>query len=109
MSCSCTEDKFLYDQNTKTETPWDGKAQGIIIGRNRVMCQECIDQNAAQEKQRQIQEKSAQIRQLELDNLRKLYDGEDVTAVNTQRLAIRADIQALSVKEIAVKEVIREL
>ena len=95
MACQCTEDKFLYDQNTKTETPWDGVAQGIIIGRNRVMCQECIDQNAKSEKERQKQEKAAQITALELKNLRKLFDGEDLTAVNAERAKIRAEIQGL--------------
>lgn len=95
MSCTCTEDKFLYDQTTKTEKPWDGVAKGIIIGRNRVMCQECIDNNAKAEKERQKQEKSAQITALELKNLRKLFDGEDLTAVNAERARKRQEIQAL--------------
>jgi len=69
MSCTCTEDKFLYDQTTQTETPWDGVAQGIIIGRNRVMCQECIDQNAKQEKERADQEEIAKIKQEAMDAL----------------------------------------
>jgi hypothetical protein len=96
MSCSCTEDKFLYDQTTKTETPWDGKATGIIIGRNRVMCQECIDNNAKAEKERQKQEKANQITALELKNLRKLFDGEDITAVNAERAKLRKEINALT-------------
>jgi hypothetical protein len=95
MACQCTEDKFLYDQTTKTETPWDGVAKGIIIGRNRVMCQECIDNNAKAEKERQIQEKAAQITALELKNLRKLFDGEDLTAVNAERLKLRNEIKAI--------------
>lgn len=95
MSCTCTEDKFLYDQTTKTEKPWDGVAKGIIIGRNRVMCQECIDNNARMEKERQKQEKAAQITALELKNLRKLFDGEDLTAVNAERARKRQEIQAL--------------
>jgi hypothetical protein len=95
MSCSCTEDKFLYNQTTKTETPWDGVAKGIIIGRNRVMCQECIDQNAIQEKQRKIHEMASEISALEIKNLRKLYDGEDMTAVNAERAKLRAEIQKL--------------
>ena len=98
MACSCTEDKFLYDQTTKTETPWDGVAKGIIIGRNRVMCQECIDQNAKQEVERQKQEKASQITQLELKNLRKLYDGEDITAVNAERIKLRNEIKQLEGK-----------
>jgi hypothetical protein len=95
MSCSCTEDKFLYDQTTKTETPWDGVAKGIIIGRNRVMCQECIDQNARQEKERKTQELASQITALELKNLRKLFDGESLTEVNAQRLGLRNQIKGL--------------
>ena len=95
MACSCKEDKFLYNQETKTETPWDGVATGIIIGRNRVMCQECIDNNARQEKERKKQELAAEIQALEVKNLRKLFDGEDVKAINAQRAALRVQIQEL--------------
>jgi hypothetical protein len=70
MSCSCTEDKFLYNQTTKTEMPWDGVAKGIIIGRNRVMCQECIDNNARMEKERKIQEIDAKLREIDIRSIR---------------------------------------
>ena len=96
MACQCTEDKFLYDQTTKTETPWDGVAKGILIGRNRVMCQECIDNNAKAEKERQKQEKASQITALELKNLRKLYDGEDISSINAERAKLRKEINALT-------------
>ena len=76
MSCTCTEDKFLYDQTTKTETPWDGKATGIIIGRNRVMCQECIDNNAKAEVERKKQEVVAQLNQLDMKLIRPLSEGD---------------------------------
>lgn len=95
MACSCTEDKFLYDMETKTEKPWDGVAKGIIIGRNRVMCQECIDNNARMEKERQKQEKAAQITALEIKSLRKLFDGEDMTLVNIERKNLRQQIKDL--------------
>ena len=81
MACTCTEDKEVIGN--------------VTIGRNRVMCQECIDRNAADEKKRQVQEKSAQIREIELSNLRKLYDGEDMKEINAQRSALRAEIQKL--------------
>jgi hypothetical protein len=37
----------------------------------------------------------AEIQALELKNLRKLFDGEDLTAVNAERAKLRADIQKL--------------
>jgi membrane-bound ClpP family serine protease len=95
MACTCTEDKFLYDQTTKTETPWDGVAKGIIIGRNRVMCQECIDNNARMAKEEAKQQKASQITALELKSLRKLFDGESLTEVNSERLKLRNEIKAL--------------
>jgi hypothetical protein len=82
MACTCKED-YEYQGNVR-------------IGRNRVMCQECIDANERSDKQRQLQEKIVAIRELELANLRKIYDGEDISAVNAQRLAIRGEIQALN-------------
>jgi ATP-dependent protease Clp ATPase subunit len=81
MSCTCTEDKEQI-----------GK---VIIGRNKVTCQECLDNNVKQEKQRRKQEKQAKLQELELKNLRKIFDGEDLTEVNAQRSAIRSEIQSL--------------
>lgn len=82
MACTCTEDKEVLPG-------------GIIIGRNRVMCQECIDQNARMEKERLKQDKANQITALELKNLRKLFDGESLTEVNAERLRLRNEIKAL--------------
>ena len=80
MSCQCTEDKEVIGN--------------VIIGRNKVTCQECLDNQANQEKQRRKQEKQAKLQELELKNLRKLFDGEDLTEVNAQRSALRVQIQA---------------
>jgi hypothetical protein len=82
MACSCTEDKEVLPG-------------GIIIGRNRVMCQECIDNNAKAEKERQKQDLVGQLNTLEAKSLRKLFDGEDLTDINAQRLALRNQIQGL--------------
>ena len=87
MACTCTEDKFLYDQTTKTETPWDGVAKGIIIGRNRVMCQECIDQNALQEKQRKIQEIDAQLRENDIKSIRSIRSNDAVRVAQFEAIA----------------------
>jgi hypothetical protein len=95
MACTCTEDKFLYNQATQTEEPWDGVAQGIIIGRNRVMCQECLDNNAKAEKEFQRQELIGQLNALEAKSLRKLFDGEDLSVVNAERLKLRNEIKGL--------------
>jgi hypothetical protein len=37
----------------------------------------------------------AEISALEIKNLRKLYDGEDMTAVNAERMRLRSEIQKL--------------
>jgi len=39
--------------------------------------------------------KKAEVSALELKNLRKLYDGEDMTAVNAERIKLRNEIKAL--------------
>ena len=78
MACTCTED---FEQ-----------IGNVRIGRNKVVCQECLDREALRKKEEELQEKKQAIVQLELANLRKLYDGEDLTAINIQREAIRADI-----------------
>jgi hypothetical protein len=81
MACKCTED-YTYEGNVR-------------IGRNRVMCQECLDAQIISQKNRELQQKQAEIQALELANLRKLYDKEDLTAVNEQRLSLRSDIGVL--------------
>ena len=79
--CTCTEDKEVIGN--------------VIIGRNKVTCQECLDAQALAEKERQKQELSAQLSELERKSLRKLFDGEDLTTINAQRLAIREQIKGL--------------
>jgi len=81
MPCTCTEE---FEQIGK-----------VRIGRNKVTCQECLDANAKMEKEQRKQEKQAKLQELELKNLRKLFDGEDLTEVNSQRRAIRSEIQAI--------------
>ena len=80
--CTCTEDKEVLPN-------------GVIIGRNKVTCQECLDARALYDKAERKQIKQAKLQELELKNLRKLFDGEDLTAVNVERLKLRAEIQGL--------------
>lgn len=54
MACTCTEDKEVLPN-------------GIIIGRNRVTCQECLDRQAAELAMRQAEEQKA------ADKLRSRY------------------------------------
>jgi hypothetical protein len=82
MSCTCTEDKEVLPG-------------GVIIGRNKVTCQECLDRAAAEDKKRRSAEKKAAIRELELKSLRKLFDGESLTAVNAERAKLRGEINQL--------------
>lgn len=90
MACTC---KWRYEE------------QGNVkLGYRDETCQECLDSAAVQAKEEQIQQKAAQIRQIELDNLRKIYDGEDIKDVNTQRLALRAEIQTLTTAKEALTE-----
>lgn len=42
--------------------------------------------------------KKAEATHLEIKNLRKLYDGEDITAVNAERLKLRNEIKQLEGK-----------
>ena len=43
-------------------------------------------------------QKKSEISALELKNLRKLYDGEDMTVVNAERLKLRNEIKQLEKK-----------
>ena len=43
-------------------------------------------------------QKKSEISALEIKNLRKLYDGEDMTAVNAERLKLRNEIKQLEAK-----------
>jgi hypothetical protein len=81
MACTCTEDKEVIGN--------------VIIGRNKVTCQECLDAQALQEKKERKANRQAKLQELELKNLRKLFDGEDLTAVNAERLTLRTEIQGL--------------
>ena len=47
------------------------------------------------DKQDNIIKKKLAVTELELKNLRKLYDGEDMTAVNAERVKLRNEIKAL--------------
>ena len=44
-----------------------------------------------------LNQKKAEVSALELKNLRKLYDGEDMTAINAERLKLRNEIKKLEV------------
>jgi len=81
MACTCTEDKEVVGN--------------VIIGKNKVTCQECLDAQALQDKAERKREKQAKLQALELKNLRKLFDGEDLTAANAERLQLRTEIQGL--------------
>ena len=45
-----------------------------------------------------INNKKSEVSALEIKNLRKLYDGEDMTAVNAERLKLRNEIKQLEGK-----------
>ena len=45
-----------------------------------------------------LNQKKSEVSALELKNLRKLYDGEDITAVNAERLKLRNEIKQLEGK-----------
>jgi len=81
--CSCTEDKEVIGN--------------VIIGRNRVTCQECLDAQAKWEKERQRQELRAQLLPLEQGIFYSEMDGDFDWAKKKkeQRLAIKAAIAAL--------------
>ena len=50
---------------------------------------------AKAEKAEEIEHRKLDITALEIKNLRKLYDGEDMTAVNAERLKLRREIKEL--------------
>jgi hypothetical protein len=51
---------------------------------------------AEAEKKGLLEKKKLEVSALELKNLRKLYDGEDLTAVNADRAKLRKEINALT-------------
>jgi hypothetical protein len=79
MACTCTEDKEVLPG-------------GVIIGRNKVTCQECLDANVRAQKAQRKQELLAQLAEIE----RKIYysqlDGE--TAWVESKMAVRAAIKS---------------
>jgi hypothetical protein len=50
---------------------------------------------AEAEKKELLEKKKRDVDALEIKNLRKLYDREDITAVNAERLKLRNEIKAL--------------
>ena len=50
------------------------------------------------DKVERLSQKRCEITQLELKNLRKIYDGEDITAVNAERIKLRNEIKQLETK-----------
>jgi hypothetical protein len=46
-------------------------------------------------RQEALSEKKRAVTELELKNLRKIFDGEDMTAVNAERAKLRTEIKAL--------------
>jgi hypothetical protein len=50
---------------------------------------------AREKKIADIQAKKAEVSALELKNLRKLYDGEDISSINAERLKLRNEIKSL--------------
>lgn len=81
MACTCTEE-YRYEGTTK-------------IGFNKVTCQECLDAFELFKKRQHKARKQAELQELEIKNLRKVFDGEDLTTLNAQRHALRQEIQAI--------------
>jgi hypothetical protein len=79
MACTCTEDKEVLPG-------------GVIIGRNKVTCQECLDAQERQKKQQRKQELLAQLSDIE----RKIYYSQldGATAWVESKMAVRAVIKA---------------
>jgi hypothetical protein len=105
MACKCTQDFFTGDGELIADP---SSYKGVMVGRNRVVCQECLDAAILMQKNRDIQEKKQALNQLELANLRKLYDGEDLKAINAQRLALRSDV-AIKTSEVEALVSVKEL
>lgn len=83
MSCTCIEDKEVIGN--------------VIIGRNKVTCQECIENSRMQDKQRRKQELLGQIADIE----RKIYysqlDGDQVWVDSKMatRRALKEELKGL--------------
>jgi len=93
--CTCKEDKFLLVDGK--EIPWDGITPGCVIGRNRIICQECIDNNKRQVVERTRQEIISQLTQLDLKAIRPLMDGNlsVVSKINKQKQILRDKLNSL--------------
>lgn len=80
MACTCKED-FEVVGNVK-------------IGRNRVICQECITANLARKKQEQQQEIVVALGELDKKLIRPLSEGETerVKEIVAQKEVLRAEL-----------------
>lgn len=96
MSCTCTEDKFVSINGE--EYPWlDGQdlpGGAVIIGRNRVVCQYCLDNQAALKKNADKQSIVSQLYQLDIKAIRPLMDGDSarITTLNSQKAVLRQQL-----------------
>lgn len=106
--CECTEDKFLvvdkgirngiFNPELYQEIPYDGVSKGVIIGRNRVICQECINANILQEKLNRKQQLLGEIQELEKSIYYSQLDGnvEWVNIKLAQRATKKAELAGLN-------------
>lgn len=84
MACTCTEDKEVLPN-------------GVIIGRNRVTCQECLDNADAQAKAMRKQELLGQIKDIEGRILYSMIDGDTVWVEKkkAERLVLKNELKGL--------------
>ena len=106
--CTCTEDKFLVVDNgirdgvfhpdLYVEIPYDGSGKGVIVGRNRVICQECIDANLRSQKEQEKSILLAEIRELENKIFYSQLDGDTewVNIKMAQRATKKAQLASLN-------------
>lgn len=86
MACTCTETKIDL-------------GNGVIIGSDKVICQECIDKAAQEAKNSEIREKEAYLASTDYIVIRQLEQNtlstEDFDAIKTLRQAARNRINEL--------------
>ena len=89
---SASSGKSMTTKDPLKDAAWGNEYYGVT---DCVRVEVVEPTQADVDKAEALMMKKCEIRELELKNLRKLYDGEDMTAVNAERVKLRNEIKAL--------------
>ncbi len=98
MNCTCTEDKYIIQegQEVKVDVVPEGYV-GVVIGRNRIICQSCIDNFAIRDKQRRAQDIVIQLNEIDRKSIRAIRtsDAKRMFDLENEATTLRNELASL--------------